>query len=232
MAISIVGIGDANDSGMNRNPGVARKKGELAFGIVEVLAMLTVVLVLGWLLMPRTKGCGASATRIKCVNNLKNVGLAFRIFATDNGDMFPAEVMASNGVEVASTDIVSIYGSLSNELSTPKILLCPEDKKKEEATSFTNFSGKNISYFASLTAKETLPTAFLGGDRNLMTNGVPMRPGLLTLTTNLAIAWTKELHKEQGDVVMGDGSVQQMSSSRLKGAIRDQDIATNDLLIP
>jgi hypothetical protein len=200
--------------------------------MVELLAIVTVIVVLGWLMMPRMTSCGASATRIKCVNNLKNVGLAFRIFATDNGAMFPAEMMVSNGVELASIDIVSLYGYLLNELSTPKILLCPEDKKKKEAASFTNFSGKNISYFASLTAKETLPTAFLAGDRNLMTNGVPVSPGLLTLTTNLAIGWTKELHKEQGDVTMADGSVQQMSNSRLNQSVKDQNLATNYLAIP
>ncbi|MGZ8901698.1 MAG: type II secretion system protein, partial [Limisphaerales bacterium] len=81
-------------------------------------------------------------------------------------------------------------------------------------------------------AKVTLPTAFLAGDRNLMTNGLPVSQGLLTVATNLALGWTKEMHNEQGYIAMADGSVQQMSSSRLKGAIRDQDIETNDLLIP
>ena len=211
---------------------MGRRAGAHAFGMVEVLAIITVVVVLGWLLMPRMTNCGASATRIKCVNNLKNIGLAFRIFATDNDDMFPAEVMVSNGVERLSIDIASLYGFISNELSTPKILLCPEDKKKKEAASFATFSAKNISYFASLSAKGTTPTAFLAGDRNLTTNGIPVSPGLLTLRTNVVIRWTEELHKGQGNVVMGDGSVQQMSSSRLKSAVKEQDFGTNYLVFP
>ena len=40
------------------------------------------------------------------------------------------------------------------------------------------------------------------------------------------------MHIEQGNIAMGDGSVQQMSTSRLKSSIRDQELATNYLAIP
>ncbi|MGZ8939448.1 MAG: type II secretion system protein, partial [Limisphaerales bacterium] len=179
-----------------------------------------------------TTGGKASATRIKCVSNLKNIGLSFRIFATDNSDLFPQQRMLSNGVSMAEIDVVRVFGALSNEIADPKILICPADKERKAAASFTNLSARNISYFASLSAEETLPQAFLAGDRNIATNGVAVGTGLLAVTTNSSLSWTKELHVEQGDILMGDGSVQQMSSSRIKHSIRDQDLGTNFLVFP
>ena len=92
---------------------------------------------------------------------------------------------------------------------------------------------KNISYFASLTADETLPVAFLSGDRNLQNHGQPV-PAARTfaLTTNALLRWTQQIHNDQGNIAMGDGSVQQFSSSRLSQAVRDQSVAANLLLMP
>ena len=77
-----------------------------------------------------------------------------------------------------------------------------------------------------------MPQVILGGDRNLATNGVAVGSGFFAMATNAEVGWTKEMHVEQGNVVMSDGSVQQMSSSRLKASLKDQDIATNYIVIP
>ena len=64
--------------------------------MVELLAIVAVVIILGVVFLPVVAGCGGSnrkAPRIKCVSNLKNIGLAFRIFATDNNDLFPSGLL-------------------------------------------------------------------------------------------------------------------------------------------
>ena len=218
---------------MNGYPvGPSRKKRARAFGLVELLVMIGVVVVLAWVMMPRMKtGNRASATRIKCVNNLRKVGLAFRIFATDNNDLFPTQKMMSNGVALAEFDAVRVFRALSNEIADPRILISPADERIA-AASFTNLTARNISYFASLSAKATSPQVSLAGDRNVATNGVAIGTGLFALTTNSMVSWTKELHVEQGDILMSDGSVQQMSSSLLKQWLRDQDMGTNYLVFP
>ena len=200
--------------------------------------MIAVVVLMAGLMMPKMRATNkAKAQRIKCVNNLKEVGLAFRLFP-GNGDMFPGQFLKSEGVAMTSIDAVRIFQTLSiesenPELIGPKTLVCPSDKEKREATFFTNLTPKNISYFASLTADETMPQIFLGGDRNLATNGVAVGSGLFGLTTNgSTLSWTKEMHNEQGNVLMGDGSVQQMSSSRLRQAVKEQGISTNYLVVP
>ena len=206
------------------------KSRRAAFSVVEVLVMVAVILVLAAVFI-RPAGKPPRGQRIKCVNNLKNVGLAFRIFATDNGDRFPGNLLASNVTDLASITVEQVFGFLTNELSTPKILYCPKDTERKPAESFTNFSAKNISYFASLTSQETRPQSLLAGDRNILVDG-KLAPRLLSLTTNAVLSWSKDMHNEQGDIAMGDGSVQQMSSSRLQQSLRDAlDGVTNDYLI-
>lgn len=69
------------------------------------------------------------AERIACINNLKQLGLAVRIWAQDYNDMAPPDFL-----------------SLSNELNTPKILVCPADRGREAAPNFSIFSTANVSY--------------------------------------------------------------------------------------
>ena len=211
-----------------------RSKPRAAFSLLELIILVGIMAVIAVILLPRLARSGKPGPRIKCVNNLKNVGLAYRIYATDNNDHFPAWFMSSNAVSLSSIKITEIFQSLSNELSTPKLLICPVDSKRVEAKWFTNLTVKNISYFASLSADEGTYAVILGGDRNLQLNG-KLVAGLLPLTTNTAVSWSRDMHNELGNVVMSDGSVQQKSNNGnmgLKQAIGEQGIATNNLIFP
>ena len=195
--------------------------------------MVAVVVVLATVFMrsvPTDRDRG-KAGRIKCVNNLKNVGLAFRIFATDNGDRFPGSLVMSNALDLASINVEWVYGLISNELSTPKILSCPVDRDRQATESFATFSATNVSYFVSLSARESDPHAFLAGDRNMQVNG-KLASRLLPLTSNDVVAWTGDIHADQGNIAMGDGSVQQMTSTQLKGSVRGLGGNTNYLVFP
>jgi hypothetical protein len=69
------------------------------------------------------------AEAIACINNLKELGLAVRVWATQNGDMSPPDIL-----------------SMTNELNTPKILLCPSDRTREAAKDFASYTQANCSY--------------------------------------------------------------------------------------
>src|SRR6185436_19511036 len=85
-----------------------------------------------------------------CANNLKQVGLAFKTWALDNGDRFPMLVPSSDGgpthqslfgtaATYGATYMFEVFMVMSNELSTPKILVCPSDDRN----AFTNFFTAN-----------------------------------------------------------------------------------------
>lgn len=72
----------------------------------------------------------AKAMAIQCVNNMKQLGLAVKVWALDNGDMTPPDVL-----------------QMTNEMSTPKILACPADTAHPAATGgWASYSAANCSY--------------------------------------------------------------------------------------
>ena len=73
-------------------------------GVITLFAVMAILTVLGAMLLPALSAAKRKAQRINSVNNLKQVGLAARIFAGDNGDRLPAS-----------------FDEMKNELGTDKI---------------------------------------------------------------------------------------------------------------
>ena len=222
--------------------------------LLEVVVVVAVLVVFVGLFLPVSihRSPKGMVNRISCVNYLKNIGLALRIFSTDHGDKWPMDLSVTNhGTREWLNDPSQLWRhwlALSNELATPRILLCPGDKQRLSSKSsftepmspslmwaqFTNNS--RLSYFLGLDAGEKNPQTILAGDRNLTTNGVAVSPGRLMLTTNLVLGFTKEIHNQSGNILLGDGSVQQVTSGRLREAWHDahtsSGLSTNVWLVP
>ena len=69
------------------------------------------------------------AEAIYCVNNLKQVALAMRMWASDNDGLAPPDVL-----------------SMSRYMKTPKILACPGDRAREAAKDWASYTPANCSY--------------------------------------------------------------------------------------
>ncbi len=206
-----------------------------AFTLVEVVVVIVLLFFVVALLLPSMAGSHRSS-RIGCVNNLKQIGLSYRLWEGDNGDKFPMSVSVTNGGTMGLANGRNAWINflvMSNQLSTPKILHCPSDTDGVMATnSWSGLNNQNVSYFVNLDASESNPQTILSGDDNFEINGVAVKSGLLELSTNAPIAWSAARHKFAGNILLADGSVQSVTSFGLTNLVRQTGLATNRLAIP
>ena len=193
-----------------------------------LLVVIAVLAILAAMLLPALAGAHDRARRIQCFNNLKQCGLAFRIWEGDNGDKYPMDVPAAKGGTKEFTtgaDTFRHFQVMSNELSTTKILVCPADTRVA-AVNFVHLKNENVSYFVGLEANDANPQRFLDGDRNITGESDPEN-GILKLVPGQRVSWTQEIHVNQGNLGLSDGSVQQYSNSGLREALKNSGDPTN-----
>lgn len=222
-----------------------------ALTLPEVLVVVAILFVIAYMMLPLLANRHQRSPRIQCVSNLKQIELSFRIWEGDHDNKYPMEVSVTNGgamESVATGDLVNCFIAMSNELSTPKVLVCPEDWGKMAATNFgDDFNSSHISYFvgADIT-NEDFPQRVLIGDANLLVNGSPIKSGLVQYSTNTSIAWGPGRHGDVpvhhfwtpkprgfvGNIGYADGSVAEVSSTGLQASFVQSDVATNRLAFP
>lgn len=123
--------------------------------LLVVVATLMLLLIIASMLLPTLGKKRSLPGRIKCINNQKQIGTAFRVFASDNDDRYPLQapnhpyIYPPGGSRTAAGAVAStvaqpwqVFQSMWNELQTPKILLCPQDAGRIGAAErVINFNG-------------------------------------------------------------------------------------------
>ena len=206
----------------------------LGFTLIELLLIIAIGIVIAGVLLAALARARSRSTAICCNCNLKQIGLSFRIWANDHGDQNPMHVSTNQGGTlefVPGGNGFRHVQALSNELSTPKILICPSDSRKV-AADFSTLSNTNLSYFVSLDASEAWPQMLLSGDRFIGVKGFGSA-NVLPVGTNAAVYWTKKIHdSDVGNIAHADGSVVQLIDASLQSEVRTQGVTTNRLAIP
>jgi prepilin-type processing-associated H-X9-DG protein len=206
--------------------------------LIELLVVMAIISILASMLLPALSRAKEKGRRIYCVSNQRQLGLGFRMWADDNGSHYPWELNAGVGGTRGSCLTWQHLIALANEISTPKILICPSDTTGRFAANdfsathtnsmfgLTYIGNYGVSYFVGLDATEQRPLMHLVGDGNI--SGLELQDctptgetGVVTwlLPTNNP-AWTLGLHSYAsggaGNIGMVDGSVQLMSQSGLR----------------
>jgi prepilin-type N-terminal cleavage/methylation domain-containing protein len=190
------------------------------FTLLELVVVLAVFALFSVLFARAQADTKAKGHRIACVNNLREIGQAFRTWSNQRGGGFPMEYGVDKGGSREGIDREQPwlhFAALSNHLTTPKVLVCPADDR-QPAASLSNLTVSNLSYCVGIDADGSIPFMLLSGDRNV-TNGTLLAKGILDLADTRPAGWTETIHNQVGDVGLSDGSVNQVSSSALRRLI-------------
>ena len=118
-----------------------------AFTLIELLVVITIIALLLSILIPALGKARSLTKRIVCKNNLRQIGLAMRLYLGGNDDFYPScdpYDPLPNGFWLwmgrGWRSFVEPYLGGNIDVKNPSVLFCPEDQAEPEKYESTSYS--------------------------------------------------------------------------------------------
>ncbi len=179
-----------------------RQSSRRGFTLIELLVVISIIAVIMSLILPSIQAARENARRLQCMNNMKNMGIAFEGFATSHDGQFPfmndavttPPVSATNTTQLATGWPVQILNALDetaldrqtntnaqNGVNPPVPLVqlpvyqCPDDQNNFSVPGGLSYQVNGGLFSSNSAARRAIPRP---RPRRLAPHPLPPRSGI------------------------------------------------------
>jgi prepilin-type N-terminal cleavage/methylation domain-containing protein len=125
------------------------------FTLIELLVVIGIIAILATILLSASAQAREKGRQVSCASNLRNIGMALRVYASDEDEQFPA------GDNAAGLGLLVVQ----NEIKSMKLFICPSTDTTLEPSPVLTDAHLDYVYKGGTSQKDCGPETGLAADR-------------------------------------------------------------------